>query len=300
TVSSGLNSLAAITLEDFLRPFCFKGISDQQAATVCKILALAYGIISFCLVFLVEKCGTGVLPAALSIFGIIGGPLLGIFTLGMFFPWANNKASLGSLVGGIAGFIFSFWIGVGSNLASTQERLSFSEKPMSVSACSPNATDAPSTLSPDQLPMWLYRLSYLWYSMVGCWSVIAIGLVVSWATGMQNTRTLNPKLVSPIFRYLREKLPGALVFRLGLDIGDDYVSRASSGIFSGWPNRYRSEDPFAAGTAGLKANPSRASMLTSLNGEATFSRDSSVYQVFDDVLKRQQHIGLRVFRGSDV
>ncbi|CAG0904554.1 unnamed protein product, partial [Darwinula stevensoni] len=282
TVSSGLNSLAAITLEDFVRPYCFKGITSKQAANASKVISLAYGLVSFGLVFVVERFGTGVLTAALSIFGMIGGPLLGLFTLGMFFPWANNK---GSLIGGILGFIFVFWIGVGANVAAATGRLSFPQKPLSVEGCLYlNATEAPmpsSTLSPDLEPLGLYRLSYLWYSTVGCWSVIAIGLVVSWATGMQDPRKLNPNLVSPIFHYLRKKLPEDLVSKLKLDIGDDY-------------------DPLSAGTAGL-VNSSRVSTGTNFAGETNVACEPDMDKVLDEknIFKTKEQIGLNVIDASD-
>jgi len=43
TVSGGLNSLAAVTLEDFILVFYPKVISDKRATLITKCLAFAYG-----------------------------------------------------------------------------------------------------------------------------------------------------------------------------------------------------------------------------------------------------------------
>lgn len=54
TVSSGLNSLAAVTLEDFLRPI-FPNMSETRATNVSKCLSFSYGLISFAIVFLLAN-----------------------------------------------------------------------------------------------------------------------------------------------------------------------------------------------------------------------------------------------------
>ena len=89
TVSSGLNSLAAVTLKDFIQSGCNVDLSEGKATLITKLLAVGFGIIGYCVVFLVKYL-PGVLEAALGIFGIVGGPVLGAFTLGMFVPFANN------------------------------------------------------------------------------------------------------------------------------------------------------------------------------------------------------------------
>ena len=50
------------------------------------------------------------LQAALTIFGVVGGPMLGLYTLGMFLPSCNQKGAIG---GFILSLMFSLWIGFG-------------------------------------------------------------------------------------------------------------------------------------------------------------------------------------------
>lgn len=54
-----------------------------------KIIALCYGLSCLAVAFLAQFLG-GVLQASLTIFGVVGGPLLGLFSLGMFTPTANQ------------------------------------------------------------------------------------------------------------------------------------------------------------------------------------------------------------------
>ena len=52
----------------------------------------------------------GLLQAALTIFGVIGGPVFGMFTLGMFTRLGNQR---GAIVGLLTSLVFSLWIGFG-------------------------------------------------------------------------------------------------------------------------------------------------------------------------------------------
>jgi len=113
TVSGGLNSLAAVTLEDFILLFHKGQISDEKATKITKFLAFAYGLFSYLLIFLVKNI-PGLVQAWLGIFGVLGGPVLGVFSLGLFLPWANSK---GALTGGIVSLVFMLWIAIGGNVS---------------------------------------------------------------------------------------------------------------------------------------------------------------------------------------
>lgn len=98
TISATMNSLAVVTLEDYLKPLCGKfdvQMSDERATMVGKILALCYGIVCVSLAFACGSLGA-LVNQILSLFGLLGGPVIGIFTLGMFVEVANE---LGSIIG---------------------------------------------------------------------------------------------------------------------------------------------------------------------------------------------------------
>ena len=92
-MSSGLNSLAAVFLTDFLHLGCKVELSEGVKTIITKIVTFVFGLISFVVVFILKYL-PGVLYAAIQLFGMLGGPILGIFSLGMFVPFASSVGAL--------------------------------------------------------------------------------------------------------------------------------------------------------------------------------------------------------------
>ena len=113
TVSGGLNSLTAVALEDVIKPFWKDGLKEEAATKLSKFLGLGFGIFSYLLTFLVRNI-PGLVQAWLGIFGIFGGPVLGLFSLGMYVPWASAKAALTSA---ITSLLLILWVAIGGNVS---------------------------------------------------------------------------------------------------------------------------------------------------------------------------------------
>ncbi|XP_048467975.1 sodium-coupled monocarboxylate transporter 1-like isoform X2 [Rhincodon typus] len=136
TVSSSINALAAVTLEDIIKPYI--SLSEQKLSWVTKGLSLMFGVICIGMAALSSLMGS-ILQAALTIFGIVGGPLLGLFLLGMIMPCAN---SVGALSGLAISFLLTLWIGIGGQVYQPlpdQTR----PLPLSTAGCFFNITDTP-------------------------------------------------------------------------------------------------------------------------------------------------------------
>ncbi|KAL2773704.1 sodium-dependent multivitamin transporter [Daubentonia madagascariensis] len=209
TISSAFNSLATVTMEDLIRPW-FPEFSEARAIMLSRSLAFGYGLLCLGMAYISSQMGP-VLQAAISIFGMVGGPLLGLFCLGIFFPCANP---LGAIVGLLAGLIMAFWIGIGSIVTSMGSGVAPSPPNGSSFSLPSNLTTAtvttlmPSTtLSKPTGLQRLYSLSYLWYSAHNSTTVIVVGLTISLLTGGMRGRSLNPGTIYPVLPRLLALLP---------------------------------------------------------------------------------------------
>ncbi|XP_027762973.1 sodium-dependent multivitamin transporter [Empidonax traillii] len=201
TISSAFNSLATVTMEDLVRPH-FPGLSESRATLLSKLLALGYGLLCLGMAYVSSMLGP-VLQAAISIFGMVGGPLLGLFCLGMFFPCANPT---GAAVGLVAGLAMAGWVGIGSLLSSMGQAGGAS--PTHNSTALPTVGNLTTILATTLLPptptpsptglQQFYSLSYMWYSAHNSTTVIVVGVLVSLLTGPTPAAALDPRTISPV------------------------------------------------------------------------------------------------------
>ncbi|XP_069485452.1 sodium-coupled monocarboxylate transporter 1-like [Ambystoma mexicanum] len=195
TVSSTINALAAVTVEDLIKP-CLPSLTERKLSWIAKGTSLVYGAVCIAMSAVAAYMGS-VIQAALSIFGMVGGPLLGLFCLGMLFPFTNPT---GAIVGLVVGFSISLWAGIGGQLyPPLPERrlplnLTTAGCNMSIYEINNNWTSTTAmpgftlliqtevTERPAVADYW-YSLSYLYLSTLGTLIVIIVGVLVSLITG---------------------------------------------------------------------------------------------------------------------
>ncbi|XP_076230903.1 putative sodium-dependent multivitamin transporter [Calliopsis andreniformis] len=210
TISATVNSLAAVILEDFIKPLCRirgKVITATESIIISKILALIVGVACIALAFMARFLG-GLLQAALTIFGVVGGPVFGMFTLGMFTQTGNQK---GAVIGLLFSLVFSLWMGFG------QPKPPIPKLHVSTSECNTTAyydyaelanSHFNSQQSNDDSYFYLYRISYMWYCPIGSVLSFAVGWILSWISNLilnEEPKELEPNLFTPFLASILRK-----------------------------------------------------------------------------------------------
>ncbi|KAM4695208.1 sodium-dependent multivitamin transporter [Discoglossus pictus] len=220
TISSAFNSLATVTMQDLIKPY-FPSLTEARATLLSKFLALGYGLLCLGMAYLSSLMGS-VLQAALSIFGMVGGPLLGVFCLGFFFPFTN---SIGAISGLVAGLVMAFWVGIGAFVS----RMQLVSEPLLNSTSIPEAgnlttaimtTLLTSQVAPKSGLQKFYSLSYMWYSAHNSTTVVIVGIIVTLLTGPLKGRDVNPRTVYLVLPKLLFFLPKKYQKRLRFGVKD--------------------------------------------------------------------------------
>ncbi|XP_043097006.1 sodium-coupled monocarboxylate transporter 1 [Puntigrus tetrazona] len=201
TVSSSINALVAVTVEDFMKP-AWPRLTERQLSWINMGMSVFYGGVCIAMAGVASVMGN-ILQAALSIFGMISGPLLGLYILGMFFRCAN---STGGLVGLISGLAITLWVGIGAQVYPPLPEKTL-KLPLSVEGCfAPDMNETTTitpfstvlqTTTPQSRPAladnW-YSLSYLYFCPVGIIVTMVTGLIVSAMTGGCKQEKSRPEL----------------------------------------------------------------------------------------------------------
>ncbi|CAL1266303.1 unnamed protein product [Larinioides sclopetarius] len=213
TLSSAVNALANITVEDFIKPFCcFKNISDTWMTFIAKLLAVGYtGLIL--LMALVASSFGSILEAATIVYCMITAPILGIYLLGMFTTTANEK---GTLIGLLMGVALYAWAGFGNNITKP----AITTLPRSTAGCHTNSsvdllsvsTEASVTESVTEILNFtrdeessdifeVYKLSYMWLPLFSVAVTLVVGYITSFLLKLCiQVPEVKPETISPFVR----------------------------------------------------------------------------------------------------
>nr|XP_004665995.1 sodium/iodide cotransporter [Jaculus jaculus] len=208
TASTSINAMAAVTVEDLIKPQ-MPNLAPKKLVIISKGLSLIYGSACLIVAALSSLLGGGVLQGSFTVMGVVSGPLLGAFVLGMLLPACNTPGVLSGLVTGLA---LSLWVSLGATLYPPSEQ-TMGVLPTSASGCEALATNVSVLLDPlvaasgsgrvsssvdagrPALANTFYAISYLYYGALGTLSTVVCGALVSYLTGPTKHSTLGPGLL---------------------------------------------------------------------------------------------------------
>ena len=102
TVSAGVNSLTSATLCDFYQTLSKPdSLTERGLLLRAKWLTVFYGVLVTLLAFGIAAMKSNLVESVNSIIGLVGGPMLGLFLMGIFTKKVDTR---GALIGCLAGF----------------------------------------------------------------------------------------------------------------------------------------------------------------------------------------------------
>ncbi|MBI5687389.1 MAG: sodium/solute symporter [Verrucomicrobia bacterium] len=99
--SSGINALTTAALMDFYKRLWRPDVSETEQLRLARWMTIGFGMLVMVLAFVVERMGT-LVEGSVKMMALTGGPLLGLFFLGMLSKRANAKGAIAGWLVGVA------------------------------------------------------------------------------------------------------------------------------------------------------------------------------------------------------
>ncbi|EDW34022.1 GL21802 [Drosophila persimilis] len=216
SLSTGLNSLAAVFLEDYIKPLRKKPMTEHEVAITVRLCTVIIGVLSVGLVFVVERMGTHVMQLSMTVGAIVNGPLMGLFVMGLLIPSINSKSAL---LGTVVSFFFMAWLCLSAQMAVTSGEMQWETKPVSTDGCTyeferPLVTPANVTIPKAEQAFHLknyfyrplsfgeeiYHVSFMFYSLIGSAVAVVVAQLAGFFFGRNDPKDVDPDLLSPCIR----------------------------------------------------------------------------------------------------
>ncbi|XP_045519103.1 sodium-coupled monocarboxylate transporter 2 isoform X2 [Pieris brassicae] len=170
----------------------------------------------------------GTVASALNSLAAVACQDLANGLLGITLP--EEKGAMGAVAGSIFGLLVVVVAGGGAQLA----QVPLPRLPTSTDSCPAYYNLTTLSISPsenqDEAVFWLFKVSYLWYSSLGCVATILAGMVVSVITGVTDPAHVPIDLISPPVISLLSSLPKKIKKALRIPTRMGLERRRSSSV----------------------------------------------------------------------
>ncbi|KAF8763794.1 putative sodium-dependent multivitamin like protein [Argiope bruennichi] len=251
TVSSAMNSLSAVTMQDLVKPLLkYRRYSEKTMTLFAKVLTLFFGILCILMTVIADSLGN-LVQATFTVYGMCGTPVLAVFLLGMITTRTNEK---GAIIGLLSSLCMTAWVSFGSSARRVRPKI----LPLSTEGCASNSlfnktssfllsstvmsllpemsmlnTTAIPKLRTENPPIFpLYRISYMWYGPFG----LLIGLTVGYISSIIISRITGEypdvadEFVSPVLINFTSKKKGSKDQGIEIRVAQEEAEPLANGI----------------------------------------------------------------------
>lgn len=201
SMSTTLNAMSAVVLEDFCKPLFKNRLSERACLIIMRSTVLIIGFLSVGSVYVVQRLGS-ILQLAMTVPTACYAPLLGFFIIGFMLPWIGKQATL---LGGVCGFSAVAFVIIRAQIDTATGLLKHAIKPTSIDGCDYNftlssLTPTNQTLEDSNDSQSFHNMSYLYIMPFGVIVTLASALLFSFCFGFEDSGNTDPRLLAPFLR----------------------------------------------------------------------------------------------------